>query len=175
MCILMSSNTLVFKIFFIWGYLVPCLTRFDQVKPWFLKHVTRVYWNFSKWKNRLCIKGRPWWALKPLYSNFFHLRSFIASFDLVWPSQILDFSKKTLWSDPRWSQLQKSWIQSLSILSRYIFGVMVNFSSKRVWTTQILNFKFSRLHARFWDPRRCQLEKSWIESLFHSSRSTCHT
>jgi len=138
---------------------VPGLTRFDQVKPWFLKHVTRVYRNFFKCKNGLCMKVRPWWALTLLYSKFFYLRSFVASFDLVWPRKILDFSEKTLWPDQRWSQQQKSWIQSLSTLSRYTFGVMHNFSSHRVWTIEILKFQVFTATRMFLKPETAPTQK----------------
>ena len=71
MCILMSSNYLIFKSFsfeVIYSLVWQGLTK---SRLGFSKHVNRVYRNFSKCKNLFCIKVRPWWGLTMLYSNFF--------------------------------------------------------------------------------------------------------
>jgi len=71
MCILMSSNYLVFKSFSFEVIYSLVWLGLTKSRLGFSKHVNRVYRNFSKCKNVLCIKGRPWWGLTTLYSIFF--------------------------------------------------------------------------------------------------------
>ena len=108
MCILMSSIYLVFKSFsfeVIYSLVWPGLTK---PRLGFSKQVNWVFSNFSKCKNVLCIKGRPWWDLTMLYSIFF---SFEVFYCLVLPSLTksnIGFFRKYTLTGSGWSQMQKS-------------------------------------------------------------------
>ena len=113
----------------------------------------RIGSNLSKWKNGQYIKCRSWWSLTTLYSNFFissHQMGYLTKFD---QNQSIGFYKHTLWPNPRWSQMEKSWIQSLLHSSSSTFGLMVNFSFGKVWTTQFwVSKEFIATH-RFLEPQ----------------------